>query len=66
MESHRTAPGGILEAINGGHLHWSDFRENVLRPFRIGCVPSPTADDFPKSFLVQLQAAQKNVGSTLR
>lgn len=62
MESRRTAPGGILEAINGGHLHWSDFRENVLRPFRIGCVPSPTADDFPKSFLVQLQAAQKNVG----
>lgn len=64
MGSQGAAPEGLFEAISGsGHLDWSDFRENVLRTFRIRCVTSTTADQFPKPFLAELQAAQKNTSN---
>jgi hypothetical protein len=61
MDSGNSKGGAFFEAINGGHLHWSDFRENVLRAFRISCTSTPAANEFPQPFLAQLQAAQKNI-----
>lgn len=51
---------GPLKAINGGHLHWQDFREDVLKTFRIRCSPTPRSDRLPTTFLARLQASQRD------
>lgn len=60
MDSQDAKTVPLLGAINGSHLHWSDFREHVLLPFRIRCTGPPAPERFPSTFLAQLQEAQKN------
>lgn len=52
---------GLIEALDGSHLHWTVFREDVLQPFRIRCSPSPRKDRLPTTFLARLEASQKNL-----
>lgn len=50
-----------LEAIDGSHLHWLDFRRNVLEPFRIRTFTSQKIDQLPTPFLARLQVFQSNL-----
>lgn len=51
----------FIEAMSGSHLHWSDFRDDVLQPFRIRCAPTAKGDRLPTTFLARLQASQGNL-----
>ncbi|KAJ9652251.1 hypothetical protein H2198_008491 [Neophaeococcomyces mojaviensis] len=51
----------LIEAMNGSHLQWLDFRDNVLRPFQIRCTNSPRSEHLPTTFLARLQSFQKNL-----
>jgi len=61
MAAQSDKSSDIIGAMNGGHLHWIDFREDVLRPFRIRCSSSPRNDRLPTTFLARLEASQKNL-----
>lgn len=51
----RMETGSLLRAIDGTHLKWNDFREDVLQPFGIKVANAKELDSVPPSLLLRLQ-----------
>lgn len=51
--------GRLLDTLSGSHLHWSDFRDNILPAFRIQFRDAKTITQLlPTTFLARLQVFQ--------
>lgn len=53
---------GLIEAVDGGHLHWTEVRDNILPAFRINCRGNRSAIKLlPTTFLARLQVFQERL-----